>query len=144
MKRNWKLTACVAILLGLVTVAEASEGERPEVLAQRAAESWLALVDSGKYAESWDAAAGAFKSNVTKEQWVEAAQRVRGAVGDLKSRKLMTARYTKALPNAPEGEYVVLKFDASFAELSSGVETVIPTLDKDDRWRVSGYFVREK
>jgi hypothetical protein len=36
---------------------------------------------------------------------------------------------------------VVLKFDTSFANKKVAVETVTPMLDKDGKWRVSGYFV---
>jgi hypothetical protein len=34
--------------------------------AQEAAESWLALVDDGKYGESWDEAASYFKAQQPK------------------------------------------------------------------------------
>jgi hypothetical protein len=43
---------------------------KPEDAAQKAAEAWLALVDAGKYGESWEEAATYFKGAVTKDQWV--------------------------------------------------------------------------
>ncbi|MGH9627439.1 MAG: DUF4019 domain-containing protein, partial [Bryobacteraceae bacterium] len=39
--------------------------------ARASADSWLELVDAGKYAESWEAAAAAFKKQVTKQQWID-------------------------------------------------------------------------
>lgn len=36
--------------------------QKPEDLAQKSAESWRALTDSGKHAESWDEASQFFKS----------------------------------------------------------------------------------
>jgi hypothetical protein len=51
-------------------------------------------------------------------------------------------QYTKELPGAPDGEYVVIQFRAAYAKKKSAIETVTPMLDADGRWRVSGYFVK--
>jgi hypothetical protein len=58
------------------------------------------------------------------------------------SRKLKSAKYTTTLPGAPDGEYVVIQFDSSFEHKQSAVETITPMLDKDGKWRVSGYFIK--
>ena len=47
-----------------------------------------------------------------------------------------------SLPGAPDGEYVVLQFDTSFANKKEAVETVTPMLDKDGKWKVSGYYIK--
>lgn len=135
------ITAVVA--MALVTVAAARAQEKPEALAQKAAESWLALVDAGKYAESWDHASPALKSQVTKAEWLEKVKAARGPLGKVQSRKLVAAKYAKDPPSAPPGEYVVIQFASSFKNLPSATETVAPMLDKDGRWRVSGYYVKK-
>ena len=116
--------------------------QKPEDLAQKSAEAWLALADAGKYAETWDEAAQLFKGAVTKDTWIVAVKGVRTPLGAVQSRKLKTATYTKTLPGAPDGEYVVIQYDTSFANKKSAVETITPMLDKDGKWRVSGYFVK--
>jgi hypothetical protein len=115
--------------------------QKPEDLAQKSAEAWLALTDSAKYAESWDEASSVFKNALTKEQWIGALKAVRSPLGAVQSRRLKEATYTKSLPGAPDGEYVVLKFDTNFENKKSSIETVTPMLDKDGKWRVSGYFI---
>jgi len=75
-------------------VMPAEDSSEAEKQALAAAESWLALVDDGKYAESWDVAA----------------------------------------------EY--LKTAVSFENKKSAVETITPMLDKDKKWRVSGYYIK--
>ena len=45
-------------------------------------------------------------------------------------------------PGAPDGEYVVIQYEASFENKASAVETITPMLDKDGQWRVSGYFMK--
>jgi Protein of unknown function (DUF4019) len=116
--------------------------QKPEELAQKSAEAWLALTDSGKYAESWDEASQLFKNAVTKEQWSEKVKGARGPLGKLLSRKLRSATYAKTLPGAPDGVYVVIHYDTSFENKASAGETIVPMLDKDGKWRVSGYYIK--
>ena len=52
--------ACLVVLL----VSPALAADKPEDAAQTGAESWLKLVDDGKYAESWEQAAKLFKGAV--------------------------------------------------------------------------------
>lgn len=110
--------------------------------AQSAAEAWLALVDAGNYAQSWNDAAAYFKKAVDQPGWEKQVDAVRAPLGKLTSRTLKSANYATSLPGAPDGEYVVLQFDASFQNKKSAVETVTPMKEPDGRWRVSGYFIR--
>jgi hypothetical protein len=114
----------------------------PEEAAQTAAEQWLALVDGGKYPESWDSLAAPFKKAVSQRKWKSTIAEIRKPLGKELSRKFKSAEYTKELPGAPEGEYVVLKFDVAFENKPSAVETVTTLLGQDLIWRVSGYAVK--
>ena len=67
---------------------------------------------------------------------------VRSQFGKVLSRKVKSAKYTTSLPGAPDGEYVVIQFDSSFANKKSAIETLTPALDKDGKSRVSGYFIK--
>jgi hypothetical protein len=118
-------------------------GEKAAVAqAQAAARPWLALTDAGKYAESWDEAATFFKAAVTQPDWERMVKAVRGPLGALKSRKLQSATFTRTLPGAPDGEYVVLRYATTFEQKASAVETVTPMHDQDGSWRVSGYYIK--
>jgi len=136
------LTSAVILTLLLGICALAQSPQKPEQLAQQSSDAWLALVDSGKYADSWQEAAQLFKSAMTKEQWQAALGSARTPLGKMLSRKLKSAQYTKTLPGAPDGEYVVIQYDSSFEHKQSAVETIIPMLEKDGKWRVSGYFIK--
>jgi hypothetical protein len=137
-----KLAAAFSLLMLLTICPAARAQQKPEQLAQRAAESWLALVDSGKYAESWQEAAPILKAAVAVDQWQRALGASRDPLGKLTSRKLKSARYTKTLPGAPDGEYVVIQYDSSFEHKRSAVETVTPMLDRAGKWKVSGYYIK--
>jgi hypothetical protein len=105
------------------------------------AEAWLALVDKGQYGQSWETAAEAFKKGVSKANWVNSLTGGRKPLGDVKSRKLKSQQYTKALPGAPDGQYVILQYETSFANKASAVETITPMLDNGP-WKVSGYYLK--
>jgi hypothetical protein len=121
-----------------------SKPSNPEAEADAlaAAEAWLALVDSGQYAESWDEAAQYFKGAVPKDKWLQTMNAARTPFGKNIFRKLKSKHYKTSLPGAPDGEYVVIKFNASFENKKSAVETITPMLDKDGTWRVSGYYMK--
>ena len=116
--------------------------EVAEKVAVTASNAWLSLVDGENYAESWNQAAGLFRAAVTREQWQNTLKTVRVPLGKVVARKLKSKQYTKTLPGAPDGEYVVIQYETTFENKKSAVETVTPMLDKDGKWRVSGYYIR--
>jgi hypothetical protein len=132
------------VVIGLIvcnTNAMAGRFDR-EKAAIVAAEKWLTIVDKGKYMESWEESSEYFKQALTQDQWQQAVQAVREPLGKLVSRKVKSATYTTSLPGAPDGQYVVIQFNTSFENKKSGTETVTPMIDKDGKWRVSGYYIK--
>jgi len=137
------LTSVLSLLIIYILPFRTARAQQtPEQLAQQSAESWLALVDSGKYADSWQEASSMFKAHVTKDQWQSMIAAARDPFGKLLSRKLKSAKYATTLPGAPDGQYVVIQYESSFEHKQSGVETITPMLDKDGKWRVSGYYIK--
>ncbi len=120
-----------------VTPAEEAAAKKG---AEEAAKAWLALVDAGKYAESWRQASAIFRGKVTEAQWVEAVRSVAAQVGKVQGRELARAAYADALPDAP-GTYVILQYRTRFEKLPDALETV--SFQRDGAaWRAAGYFVR--
>jgi hypothetical protein len=113
-----------------------------EKRALESAQLWLTAVDDGRYAESWEAAAEYFRNAVSREQWQQSLNAVRKPLGKVINRSVKTKQYTTSLPGAPDGKYVVIQFETSFANKKASVETVTPMLDKDGTWRVSGYYIK--
>ena len=126
-------------LCGLFTVAQGAEKETVVVAK---AEQWLSLVDAGKYEQSWKEAAEYFRNAVSQIKWVQSLQAVRSPLGKLISREVKSTMYKTSLPGAPDGEYVIILFDTSFSNKKTAIETVTPMLEKDGRWRVTGYYIK--
>lgn len=114
--------------------------DKPEDVARKSTEQWLALIDAAKYADSYDGAADEFKAQVTKQKWVEMAGAARTGVGAFKSRKLTKAIYTENIPGAPPGKYVVIEYEAKFAAGTS-TEQIVSIQQKDQSWRPVGYVI---
>jgi hypothetical protein len=141
---NMILRSLLGSLLGLLFAAQgfAAGGPAKEKAAAAAAQSWLALVDAGQYAKSWDEAAAYFRGAITATNWSASLRAVRAPLGPVISRKVKSTTHRTSLPGAPDGEYVVIQFTTEFANKKSSIETVTPMLDPDARWRVSGYYIR--
>ena len=133
---------CSFLLLAFAAPIQSLAADKSEKEAQAAAEQWLALIDAGQFAESWRATAAVFQAAVSEPQWQSSLESVRKPLGSLVSRKLKSAKYTQTLPGASDGEYVVLQFATSFTNQKEAVETITPMLDKDGKWKVSGYFIK--
>lgn len=119
-----------------------NDQERAVQEAVAASESWLKLVDSDDFAESWNQAAALFKNAITDEKWRESLDMVRGMFGKALSRAVKKTTYATELPGAPDGDYVVIEYETEFEKKRNAVETVTPMKDPDGQWRVSGYFIR--
>jgi opacity protein-like surface antigen len=144
------------ILLGMMlfssnilpAAAEELTEEQKEIAAEKinaaidAAKSWLSVVDSGQYENSWNQSSQFFKDKVPVGQWETSLEQVRSPLGRALSREVANYQYLTYMPGAPKGEYVVIQFKTSFDEKPVSTETITPMLDKDGVWRVSGYYIK--
>ena len=127
----------------LAFLATARSGEKEAIAtAEKAARSWLQLTDNQEYGKSWHQAAPLFRAAITKNDWEKSLVSARRPLGALTSRKLKSAKFTRTLPGAPDGAYVVLQFTSRFAKTASAIETVTPMREPDGSWHVSGYYIR--
>ena len=140
MKKFIMLLMSMAILSTIVCAS--SSNPEAETAAVAVAKDWLVLVDSERYGESWDEAAQYFKTSVPREKWEQTMRAARKPFGKNISRELKSKHYRTSLPGAPDGEYVVIQFNASFENKKSALETITPMLEKDGKWRVSGYYMK--
>lgn len=128
----------VGFLLPSPAVAQ-SQAEQEEA-ARQAGLQWLEAVDAGAYLQSWEEASAIFRESISAEQWESSLGQVRGQTGAIQTREVENATHTMELPDAPPGHYLVLEYDASFANLDA-VETLV-LREESSGWKVVGYFVR--
>ena len=138
-----KLTiATVVILTTCIIGCVSKTGTETEIKAINSAQSWLKLVDNGKYLDSWKKTTDYFKSIISEKKFKKDTSAVRIPLGKVISRKLLSATSKSKLPGAPDGEYVIIKYNTSFKNKKLAIETIILKLAKNNSWKVDGYFIR--
>ena len=142
MKRKSRIVLSLGFICLLAFLQYVVADQSKEKAVVHTAKAWLKLVDEGKYSESWDEAAQYFKNAVPREQWRNSLESFRNPLGVVLSRNLKSKKYTKTLPGAPDGEYVVIQYETSFKNKQHATETITPMRDKDGKWMVSGYYIR--
>ena len=115
---------------------------KPEELAVASAEQWLKIIDTDNFDKGWVYASEYLKNAVTKDFFKQSLQGVRSPLGSMKNRVLDSAQYTTSLPGSPDGEYVVIQFKTGFENKEYAVETLISKKEKDDQWKVAGYYIK--
>jgi len=141
MKRRESIVVILTLLGSLIFVNHLMADEKAEKAALASSTKWLASVDKGDYPKSWDQAAGIFRDMVTKLEWQTKLDTFRTPLGKVLERNVKSKQYTKTLPNAPEGEYVVIQYETVFANKQTVTETVTSVLEKDGKWKVAGYYI---
>lgn len=118
--------------------------EQREAIAKalEVAQAWLGVMDRGEYSQGWDAAADYLKKSTERREFVKSVTRIRKLVGPVKARDIDSKEFATSLPGAPAGQYVILVYKTEFADRPDAVETIIMALEKDKKWRVSGYNIQ--
>jgi hypothetical protein len=124
------------------TASHPTPGQADLQAAEQASEVWLRVLNSGHYTESWKTAAAAVQSAVTQEKWTATMKRVLEPMGKLDTRRVQSATHTAMLPGVPDGDYVVILYESSFEHKQTAQETVIMSREKDNVWRVAGYYIK--
>jgi hypothetical protein len=142
MMNRGKMITPILLLLSLLMCQAVFADQTPEESASAACEVWLSLFDEGNYSASWNEAAQLFKGAITLEQWEATLEVFRSPLGRVIARELRSRQYTRTLPGAPDGDYVVIQYETSFEYKKVAIETITPMLDKDGQWRVAGYYIK--
>jgi hypothetical protein len=112
-----------------------------ELVAQRQALGFLGYLDQGRFADSYAYTGMLIRAQLDRDAFSTQIQKTRVDTGALQSRELIDAGYTTTVSGAPEGQYVVLHYHASFANRQDAVETLWLSLAKG-YWRVVGYNIK--
>jgi DNA-binding CsgD family transcriptional regulator len=149
-RRPWIIIGVLlmTLILGLLALAalpQAASGPAPTAAASPApahsevadtARQWLALLDQGRWDDSYRATGASFQKANTVQVWTDVSLQARAPLGAMISRTFVSH---ENLPAPPHG-YEVVKFRTSYANKAEAIETV--TLDREDgAWRVVGVTI---
>lgn len=142
MKRKQVLSIVMifAAFMGSCGNARAVSDSEAANSAVSAAETWLKLIDEGKYGDSYTGAGELFKNYMSEKEWGRNVYAVRNPLGKIISRSKLSVELARGLPGAPDGKYVLIQFRSSFEKKMEAVETVTMA-DERGQWRAVGYFI---
>lgn len=106
------------------------------------AQAFLAKIDTGDWAGSWNVAGDFIQSQVPVDGWSATVQPVREPLGAVTSRTLKSVEQTKQLPGAPEGDYEVLQFTTTFEADDKVLTETLIMIRTEDGFDVAGFFIR--
>jgi DNA-binding CsgD family transcriptional regulator len=113
---------------------------RPAAVAEspvtQAALQWLALVDAGKWQESFAGTTQSFQTSNTPAMWQSASEGGRVPLGRVLSRSISSQ---ESIPAPPNG-YQLVRFRTDFANKASATETLSLTREGES-WRIVGYYI---
>jgi hypothetical protein len=109
--------------------------------ATAAARDWLEVLDGGDCSGSFEHAALFLRRAVSADMWARALTAVRSPLGRCLSRRMRSRKLVASLGRGPRGRCAVIKFESDFEGRTKVVETLVPAIGTDGRWRVAGYLV---
>jgi Protein of unknown function (DUF4019) len=112
-----------------------------ERAAERQALGFVGYLDHGRYADSYAYTGMLIRSQLDRAAFAKQIEKARADTGAMLTRNLIDVSYNTTLPGAPEGQYVLLHYGASFANRQQAVETVTLAFAKG-YWRVVGYYIK--
>ena len=122
--------------------AAAADNDPDVALARKAALKWLALVDAGKFEQTWIEAAGVFQKAQTKADWVKGLSGARPTMGKIETRTFLNYETRTVLPNLPPGKYITVRFSSVFEKHKMGAESVTLAKDGTRGFRMMSYFLK--
>ena len=98
--------------------------------------AWLAVMDRGDYARSWELAAPYFQAVMKRQDWVGKGESIRRPLGSVHSRQLSQARFLAG------GNQFQAKFETAFEGTAATVETVTFARQPNSDWKAIGYLIK--
>ena len=101
------------------------------------ATSWLNLIDTERFAESWKQLGNKLKAKYNETAWAKALHPLLSQAGKIKKRTFHSVNYNYS---DSQGKTFVIEFESSFANLKIGKELVTMT-QEEGQWKVIGYGI---
>ncbi len=113
--------------------AEIASGEKVAI-------PWLGLWNGLKCRESYTPLSPISKQDTSESFWIDYCKKVNGTLGDLRSRKLIAAAFTSALPPKTDRPLGILAYQSDYSNRKPVIEIIGLLLEKDGKWIMTNYL----
>jgi hypothetical protein len=125
----------LALPVSMPALAQAPTPNAAQPTPDDRAKQWLTLIDDSNYKGGI-----AQMGPQTRKDNVESLSRLREPMGAMATRNLKDIKLEKTQAGMPAGQYAVIRYESSFANRATAVETVTLAMTKG-AWAVVGYRV---
>ncbi len=129
------------MLTTLLAVPVGAESPPHDHLSSQA-DSFLILLDQGRYDDAWHAMSAHFQSLNNQGQWQSRQQTIHAAYGVLSSRQLRRISYRQSYSLSPDGQYVLVQFQSSYTNKADTIETVVLDCHTAPECSIREYIIR--
>lgn len=143
MKKKMKCHLWVAIAVLIVSGAGNYQAQQTDKdKAREVAESFMALINAGRYAEGWEQISAQFKPIEDKPNFIKFYRSAHKSYGKAVSRKLVKVEFVdSSSPVAPILKGIIFTYKSVFQRHKSMDETIGVFLEQDGKWHVGAYFI---
>jgi len=134
----------VISLLGLCGLLLAPAGTLATLLSQdaiAAAERFVRIIDSGNSNAAYSQASPLLRLAQDEQEFAIAIERAQKLLGPVQQRQLTALRSIGIYPHFPDGDYLIVQFEAVTQYKSKAVEVIL-LRNLDDVWLVVDYSIR--
>jgi hypothetical protein len=140
MKMKKFCLAVIAIVcLALPTQKLNAEYFSSEALVQ--AEAYVAVIDSGDFEQAYRKASRYLQLTQPIEEWLREQNRTRQLLGAVLERQLKTIRARDAYPGLPDGDYLIVCYEARTGFKQEAIEVLLLKQEAGE-WLICKYSIR--
>lgn len=125
----------------LLAQGNESNGSQDRTKAEQAASSFIQKIDQGDFAGSWKEGSRLFRTAIPEKHWVMALELGRAPLGAVEKRQISEERSAANPPGLPEGSYMIILYDTSFAKAPEVQELVTLIKEGGTSWKVLTYQI---
>lgn len=124
------------------SISEQQSISQAEVLG----DSWIKLLDAGKFGDAWEQMDESFKKTAPKDAWCQQIGIIRGGLGPVVSRSVDHGKFKQKIDDRAKdfGEFVTVDYNTVFQKEPNGIEQFTAMRAKDGTWHPRGYYLTVK
>ena len=137
-----KYRVCVLCILFLFIPFTLTAHSQSNSEAQSVAQQFLSTLDNSDYESSWHGSSEILKRLKPLDVYIREQDNNQYLFGKALDRYDLTIKERQAMPELPDGDYVLLVYRTKFERKAEAWELVTVLKEFDEQWRVVDYEVR--
>ena len=131
----------ILVLFISLSFCSLSSAELLSSAALSTAETFVTTIDNGDYTTAYAQASSSLKIQTEPQQWIKEQKVVIQLLGHVNHRKLMSIRARDSYPGLPDGNYLLVCYQAQTEHKDKAVEVLL-LQEQGGQWQVCRYTIK--